>query len=61
MESANNIDAFGVFAGIFQIFTLVFILFVIVLGIVLAIKLIKLMNSQTRLNNERIKKLQNDH
>ncbi|QHI35764.1 hypothetical protein IMCC3317_11120 [Kordia antarctica] len=56
----NSIEAFSIIIVIYQIFAIAFIITAIVLGIKLVLKLLKLMDSQTNLNNERLEKLRNE-
>ena len=56
----NTLETFSILLILYKVFAIAFIITVIVFGIKLVLKLFKLMDSQTMLNKERIKKLQNE-
>lgn len=61
MKTDLTFEAFNIFMLLYVVAMVALGIAVIVLGIKLVLKLMKLIDSQTLLNNERIKKLQSDH
>lgn len=62
METTINdfFGAFGIFIMLYQILIVALLITFIVFGIKLVLKLFKLMDSQTQLNKEKLRKLQNE-
>ena len=60
METTLNdsFEAFSIFLMLYQILIVALLIAFIVFGIKLILKLFKLMDSQTQLNTEKLKKLQ---
>jgi hypothetical protein len=53
-------ESFSILMLLYTVFVVALLIAIIVLGIKLVLKLMKLMDSQTNLNNERLKKLRNE-
>lgn len=62
METTINesFGTFGIFLMLYQIFFVAFLIAFIVFGIKFILKLFKLMDSQTQLNKEKLRKLQKE-